>query len=64
MKLEATNNMDNQHVDLFLLINQHRKACGRPEFESLTEAQIHEHMDLIDKHAPYGNDPWAHQDLN
>ena len=45
-------------------INDHRIAWGRKPFESLTPQQMHQHMHLIQEHAPHGNDPWEHEDQN
>jgi hypothetical protein len=50
---------ESQNADLFLFINEHREECDREPFKELTPAEIEHHMDLIDKNAPYGQDPWS-----
>lgn len=39
-------------------INDHREAVGRKKFKKLSNSEIRKHERLIDKNAPYGNDPW------
>lgn len=46
-------------------INAHRKANGHPKIHiSTPRHELKRHMDLINKHAPYGNDPWLHESSN
>jgi hypothetical protein len=54
--------MSDSYVDLFLYVNEHREACGRPTFKELTESEIERHIALIEAHAPYSNDPWDGED--
>ena len=40
-------------------INDHRTACDyEPLPATMTDEEIAYHMNLIDEHAPFGNDPW------
>lgn len=44
-------------------INDHREAVGRePLPHTMDKKEIEKHEKLIDKHAPYGNDPWDDED--
>lgn len=45
--------------DRLELINDHRMAVGRNPFKTLNDEQMKKHEKLIDKNAPYGNDPWG-----
>ena len=40
-------------------INDHREAVGRPKFRMLSDAAAKKHLALIEKHAPFGEDPWG-----
>lgn len=41
-------------------VNEHRAALGREPLPlDLSEAEVATHLALIDKYAPYGNDPWG-----
>lgn len=48
-----------QRTELFLFINEHREATDHPTFKELTDAEIDHHMNLIEEHAPHGEDPWG-----
>jgi hypothetical protein len=39
-------------------INEHRAALDLSLFTALSEDEIIEQLALIEKHAPFGEDPW------
>ena len=44
-------------------VNEHREALGHEPLPlDLPWPEVQAHLDLIDKHAPYGQDPWAKYD--
>lgn len=47
-----------QHDEDMAFINEHRVACGYTRFETLSPAEVKRYLDLILKHAPYGEDPF------
>lgn len=46
-------------ADRLEFVNLHREAMGRQPFASLASCELDEQIDLIERHAPFGNDPWS-----
>jgi hypothetical protein len=55
---KPTKEMIDESIDLHL-INEHRRANGRPVLSYLSSERIKHHKNLIGLFSPFGEDPWA-----